>query len=69
MKLKEWETLRESFYLWRNKRHAQQELKRVRRIHDLEQEIERLEGMPFNLGRLQATNDLRKSLDKILKET
>jgi hypothetical protein len=58
-----WDALREQLNQERHD-HQQQSLERaVRRRHDLEQEIERLESLPTNPGRQKAIRLLRKQLD------
>ena len=61
-KPKEWESLRQAFYLARGKRLAARDQRRVQRIHQLEQEIVRLQAMPENPGRARAVAELQKKL-------
>lgn len=57
-----WEKLRLNHYPSRRERLLRQQQADVRRIHDLEQEIERLRGMPLNEGRSQMIAYLAKQL-------
>jgi len=63
-KPKEWEALRDSFYRSKREYLAKQEHERVRRLHELEQEIERLTALPTNRGRSQAIKELKKRLEQ-----
>lgn len=57
--------LSEAFYRSRRNYVFGQQKRRVRRIHDLEQEIARLESMPPNDGRTLAAKRLRKELEEL----
>lgn len=63
--MREWAALAETFYASR-RRHVLGEQKfRVRRIHDTEREIARLESLPSNDGRADAIKRLRKQLAQL----
>ncbi len=64
-KPKAWEALRQSFFNSLRERIANQESMRVRRVHNLEQEIEKLESLPKNTGRSQAVKVLKIRLGKV----
>lgn len=57
-----WEQLRLSYYQLRRKWLLHQQQVNVRRVHDLEQEIERLQSMPSNEGRSKTIDHLAKQL-------
>jgi hypothetical protein len=61
-KVKAWEQLRAGFYGARRSGNLAKERAKVRRIHNLEQEIARLEGLPSNAGRSVAISLLKKQL-------
>ena len=60
--VKTWEALRNQLYRERHDFQQQSFETAVRRRHDLEQEIERLESLPSNAGRERAIRLLRKEL-------
>lgn len=62
-KVREWNALCETFYRSRRAHRFGQQKRRVRRIHDLEREIVRLESLPDNNGRADAVKHLRKQLE------
>ena len=62
-KPKEWERLRRAFHEARRSALLKREQARVRRVHDLEQEIARLEALPSNPGRRGTIAHLRTRLD------
>jgi len=64
-KIRDWRMLSEAFYRSRRNYVFGQQKRRVRRIHDLEQEIARLEAMPLNDGRTLAAKRLRKELEEL----
>jgi hypothetical protein len=64
-KPKAWEKLRLAFYQSRNETVRERTMERVRRAHDLEQEIARLERMGSNPGRTTAVKLLKKQLAKM----
>jgi len=57
--------LSETFYRSSQNYVFGQQKRRVRRIHDLEREIARLEAMPVNEGRTIAVKKLRKQLEDL----
>lgn len=59
-----WAELRQSFYVARAARLLALEKWRTQRVHQLEQEIARLEALPDNPGRAQAVSKLKNKLDK-----
>ena len=61
-KPKMWEQLRLTYYQFKRERLLRQQKANVRRIHDLEQEIARLQAMPVNEGRGQAITHLKRQL-------
>jgi hypothetical protein len=63
-KPKDWEKLRLAFDQSRRQAARKRTMERVRRTHDLEQEIARLEGMELNPGRTTAVKLLKKQLAK-----
>lgn len=58
-----WEDLRKEFYRSRREDRAKRVRERVRNIHDLEQEIARIEALPANPGRTLAIKRLAKTLE------
>jgi hypothetical protein len=62
---REWASLAEAFYGSRRRYLLDQQKFRVRRIHDIEREIARLELLPSNEGRTGAINRLRKQLEQL----
>ena len=61
-KVREWSALREQLSRERLAREVQEHEMAVRRRHELEQEITRLEAMPANPGRMRAVQLLRRQL-------
>lgn len=61
-KLREWSALREQLARERSNRELNADVSAVRRRHDLEQEIARLEAMPTNEGRVTAVRLLERQL-------
>lgn len=62
-KPKEWEKLRKEFYRSKREFNTEYEQSRVRRVHDLEQEIAKLQAMPENVGRRSLIKRLKKQLE------
>ncbi|MDR0481033.1 MAG: hypothetical protein LBG66_04000 [Gallionellaceae bacterium] len=62
-KVKEWEELRLAYYASRQERFTAQEQARVRRRHEIEKEIAKLESLPANQGRVVAIKLLRKQIE------
>jgi hypothetical protein len=62
---REWAALAEAFYGSRRRYSLCQQKLRVRRIHDTEREIARLELLPANEGRTDAIKRLRKQLEQL----
>jgi len=63
---REWAVLAETFYDSRRRHFFSQQALRTRRIHDIEQEIARLESLASNEGRAAAIKRLRKQLEQLL---
>lgn len=63
-KSKLWESLRQGFYLARVERRTAAEKRRIRRIHNLEQKITRLDSLPENPGRARAVTELKHKLEQ-----
>ena len=61
-KAREWQALREQLHRERDERMSDARAARIRRRHDLEQEIARLDALPSNPGRTRAIALLRKQL-------
>jgi hypothetical protein len=61
----EWQRLQSLIALWRRQRVAERARRRVRRTHDLEQEIARLEAMPSNPGRKSRIKRLKRCLSAV----
>lgn len=59
---KAWDQLRVSYYESRRQELLNKREYQVRHVHELEQEIARLEALPQNPGRLAAIRTLRKRL-------
>ena len=59
---KAWDQLRTAYYESRRQRLQCEQESKVRCIHELEQEIDRLEALPTNPGRTAAIRTLRKRL-------
>src|SRR5687768_11775288 len=59
---KEWVALRQRFYRARRENAQRQQEFLVRKTHELEREIARLESLPVNAGRSTAVKELRKVL-------
>ncbi|MBO9664051.1 hypothetical protein [Dokdonella sp.] len=57
-----WEQLRLNHYQFQRERLLRQQQVNVRRIHDLERKIERLQAMPSNEGRSKTIAHLSKRL-------
>lgn len=64
-KAKAWEALCERFYRFRRDCLLRAQKGRIRSIHDLEQEIVRLQAMPTNQGRIDTIEYLKKRLSAI----
>src|SRR5688572_8815327 len=64
-KVREWAALAEAFYASRRRYVVGQQKLRVRRVHDTEREIARLESLPPNEGRADAIKRLRKQLEQL----
>ncbi len=64
-RIREWATLEEAFYASRRRYVLGQQKFRVRRMHDTEREIARLEALPSNEGRASAIKRLRKQLEQL----
>jgi hypothetical protein len=62
-KPKEWEQLNQDFYKRKREYLLKKEQQHVRLVHNLEQEITRLETMPDNAGRKESIKHLRKQLE------
>jgi len=54
--------LRVAHYESKHRQVRRQQFLKVRRVHELENEIGRLEAMPTNPGRMAAVRTLRKRL-------
>jgi hypothetical protein len=61
-KVREWKLLQEQLHSERSRKEIAITKSQVRRKHELEQEIVRLEAMPKNEGRTKAVKQLRKKL-------
>ena len=59
---KAWERLRITYYEFKHRQLQRRQVLKVRRVHDLEQEIARLEALPSNPGRAAAVRTLLKHL-------
>src|SRR5262245_5090471 len=59
-RVKEWATLQEEYFASARAAERKRNASAVRRRHDLEQEIARLESRPTNTGRTKAIQTLRK---------
>ncbi len=66
-KAREWEALRESYFAGKRERLIQQQVVGVKRRHQLEKEIEKLEALPENQGRTVLIKQLREQLNAITK--
>jgi hypothetical protein len=64
-KVREWERLREQLNQQKNETTLAKTQTLVRRKHELEREIVRLEAMPRNEGRTKAVKLLRKKLEAL----
>jgi hypothetical protein len=68
-KVKEWSDLCRSFYESRRALFLRKDRAKVRRTHDLEREISRLEEMTQNEGRSDAIKLMRKELEGMRPNT
>ena len=59
-----WEAMRQAFYRSRSEARENRVRERVRYMHDLEQDIARLEALPANPGRTLAIKRLAKTLER-----
>jgi hypothetical protein len=64
-KIRDWELLKEEYFRLRRERALNSQMELVRRRHELEQEIRRLEAMPKNSGRTIAIKGLKKQLVEV----
>lgn len=62
---KEWSALEKQILQTASEVIAAKELERVQRIHYLEKEIQRIEGMPSNSGRQSLIKQLKKKLGRV----
>ena len=63
-KIKEWAALKASYFQSLREHERDEAKEQVRIVHNLEQEIVRLESLPSNKGRSDAINLLRRQLSK-----